>query len=190
MQSNRKTRLILIGGDIASGKSTFARKFSREHNLMCITKDRLKEILADQFGFKNRKENYELSKGSFQLIAYFVFQALDTKTPLVVESNFRQYELDEIEELARKYNGEIVSLVFVGEPIILYKRYLERIAEGNRHIAHQCVDFRNEEEFTQMINKMHEVRYPGKVKIVDNTYLDALNDMNLYNEIGDFLLKE
>jgi predicted kinase len=184
------SRLILIGGDIASGKSTFAHWFSKTYNIMCLTKDRTKEILADAFGFKNREENYHLSQVSFKLLYEAAKNALEAKTSLILESNFRQYELDLLKELADQYNAEITSLVFTGDPHVLYKRYLDRIAAGTRHIAHQSVDFKNEAEFAALIKKMHDVKYPGRVKILNNTYFDALGNKDVFKEVCIFLIGE
>ena len=50
-------RLILIFGDLASGKSTFADILSKRTGIPAIKKDRIKEILADTVGFETREEN-------------------------------------------------------------------------------------------------------------------------------------
>ena len=49
-------KLILITGDLATGKSTLAKKLSQNLKILSFTKDVLKEVLSDVIGFSNRQE--------------------------------------------------------------------------------------------------------------------------------------
>ena len=55
-------KIILIGGDLAAGKSTFAKLIEEKFNCLGIYKDNLKEILGDTIIVENRQEkkNYQL----------------------------------------------------------------------------------------------------------------------------------
>ena len=64
-------KLILIGGVLAGGKSTFSHILGKKFNIPVVNKDRLKEILGDNIPTKNREENKKLSKISFDLMMYF-----------------------------------------------------------------------------------------------------------------------
>ena len=46
-------KIILVGGVLAAGKSTYANILKERFNLTAITKDRLKEILGDNIYVKN-----------------------------------------------------------------------------------------------------------------------------------------
>lgn len=185
-----RTKIILVGGDLASGKSTFAHQFSARHQIICLTKDRIKEILADSFGFENRKENYHLSQTTFKLLYYSCERALESKVDVLLESNFRQYEVNEIEELVKKYNADLISVVFYGEPNELFRRYNERIKQGDRHIAHQSEEFNSVEEFKALLDKMHLVKFPGRVMYIDNTELKVFTDKNSIKSIDDFVFNK
>ena len=50
------SKLILFGGDLASGKSTYSNIIGEKFNITVINKDRLKEILGDIFIAENREE--------------------------------------------------------------------------------------------------------------------------------------
>ena len=50
-------KLLLITGDIATGKSTFANILSQRYNTNVFFKDSIKEVLGDTIGFSNREEN-------------------------------------------------------------------------------------------------------------------------------------
>ena len=69
-KGRNKKKLILISGDLAAGKSTFSNKLSSEYQILCINKDNIKEILGDNFPFKNREENYQLSVATFDIFKY------------------------------------------------------------------------------------------------------------------------
>ena len=72
-------KLILMGGDLASGKSTYSNIIGDKFNVLVINKDNLKEILGDTIIVNNREENKKLSVISFDLICYFLspFSAKD-----------------------------------------------------------------------------------------------------------------
>ena len=55
-------KLILIGGVLAGGKSTFSHIIGEKFCIPVVNKDRLKEILGDNIPTKNREENKKLSK--------------------------------------------------------------------------------------------------------------------------------
>ena len=54
-------KLLLITGDLATGKSTFANILSKRYDTNVFFKDSIKEVLGDTIGFANREENKKLS---------------------------------------------------------------------------------------------------------------------------------
>ena len=50
-------KLLLITGDLATGKSTFSNILSQRYKVNVFCKDSIKEVLGDTIGFKNREEN-------------------------------------------------------------------------------------------------------------------------------------
>lgn len=177
-----KRKIILIGGDLASGKSTYSRYISEKYNISLINKDILKEILGDYILTSNRKENKKLSVISFELIKYFIET---TKDNIIIESNFKSYEMDEL----KKYLGDndILSLHFIGDDKILHQRFLNRLEE-NRHIVHKSQDFTDISDFIATLTELRNVEYIGKVIKVNATlYEYAINDKQLEEEIINFL---
>ena len=55
-------KLLLITGDLACGKTTFAKLLSKRYDTNLYFKDSLKELLGDTIGFSNREENLKLSR--------------------------------------------------------------------------------------------------------------------------------
>ena len=46
-------KLLLVMGDLATGKSTFANVLSRRYDTSVFFKDSIKEVLGDTIGFSN-----------------------------------------------------------------------------------------------------------------------------------------
>ena len=61
-------KLLLITGDLACGKSTFAKALSKRYDTNLYFKDALKELLGDVIGFTNREENLKLSRGAVEVM--------------------------------------------------------------------------------------------------------------------------
>lgn len=131
-------KLIIITGDLAAGKSTLASSISEELNIPFITKDSLKEIACDVFGYHNRQENRLLSVSAVNSMIYFFSQMAKVGQDLIVEANFRGQELMEIKVLAEQYFYQVVLIVLTGEIHLLYQRFLDRLS--SRHIAHLSLD--------------------------------------------------
>ena len=176
-------KIILIGGDLASGKSTYSSFLAKELNLTLLNKDRLKEIAGDIFFASNREENKKLSVLAFDYIKYFI----ETSTcNLIIESNFKDYEMKELKKILK--NDDVLSLRFTGNNDLLHKRFLERL-NNNRHYVHKSQDFSKLEDFVATLDELRKVQYIGKVINiqVDDNYLTDNKELLL--EIKDFLAK-
>lgn len=178
-------KLIIIGGDLAAGKSTFSKRLTDELEIVSINKDTIKEILGDNFGFSNREENLKLSKCSFDLMLHMANIIMDSNNSFILESNFRQHELDKLVILAKEYKYEILSLVLEGDLHILHERFNKRI-NGDRHIVHKSQDLSKYEDFYNLSMNMRNVVFPGKVMKIDVTDFNTLYSNETILKIKDF----
>lgn len=87
-------KLLLVTGDLAAGKSTFADVLSKRYNTNVFSKDTIKEVLGDTIGFLNREENLKLSKATMELMIFFFSESVKLQKDLILESNFHTSELD------------------------------------------------------------------------------------------------
>lgn len=130
-------RLILITGDIASGKSHLADALSHRLNISVFEKDLIKEHFCDMYGYKTREENRELSVKAvnYMIDAFLRFASLNQD--IILEANFRHDELSRIKQIADENKYDVTLLVLRGELEFLYKRFLDRLP--TRHIAHKSM---------------------------------------------------
>ena len=131
-------KIILITGDLATGKSTFAHILSKRYGAPLFFKDKIKEILCDAIGFSSREENIKLSVATMNVMTYnFEVLALSDQD-LILEANFKSYEMKRIEKIAKEKGYDILTLVLTADMDIIYKRFVNRIENENRHPVHIC----------------------------------------------------
>ncbi len=176
-------KLILIGGDLAGGKSRYSNILGDKYNILVINKDRLKEIAGDNFFAKNREENKKLSVLAFDVMKYIIYKNKDT---LVLESNFKDYEMQELDKITKELNYDVLSLVFKGDDKVLHERFQKRLNE-NRHYVHKSEDFSDIKDFSKMLEGLRKVSYIGKKIFVNCTNFDYQEDKNLFLQIEEFL---
>ena len=181
-------KLILILGDLASGKSTTADILSKKHSIPSLKKDTVKEILGDTVGFNNREENLKLSRATFELLLHTFDRVSLTDGDLILESNFREAELDRLTALAEERGYEILSLLLTADTKILYKRYLERIDRG-RHPVHLTTDFDDYDGFVSYVLPQRQIPKRGELIKICADDFSYQTDMALMERIEDFLKK-
>ena len=81
-------KLLLIMGDLAAGKSTFAKLLSERYNTIVFSKDTIKEVLGDTIGFSDRQENLKLSGATMELMIFLFSEFGKLGKDLILESNF------------------------------------------------------------------------------------------------------
>ena len=180
--------LIIITGDLASGKSTLAASLSEALNITYLTKDSLKEIACDAIGYSKREENRQLSISAMNSMIYFFHQAALVGESLIIEANFRSEEILKIKEIADEYSYQVLMIRLMGDINLLYQRFLDRLS--TRHIAHRSLNLDYSiERFASYINEIRneDLLYPAFV--IDMSDLDedevvseALN--TIHTELG------
>ena len=145
------SKLLLIMGDLATGKSTFAKLLSHRYCVNMFGKDTMKEILGDTIGFSNREENLRLSKATMELMTFVFAEFAKLNKPLILESNFHTGELERLHEIAGEHGYEVLTLVLRGNVDILHQRYIHRMKNENRHPVHLSTTLDVYEDFKNYI---------------------------------------
>ena len=117
-------RLLILTVDVAAGKSTFAEILSKRYQTNVFYKDKIKEVLGDVIGFSNREENLKLSDAAVQLMIHTFEEFTKLEKSLILEANFHKRELQQLQDIAKTYDYEVMTLVLEADLHILYERYM------------------------------------------------------------------
>jgi len=181
------SKLLLIMGDLATGKSTFATILSQRYGVSMFGKDTIKEVLGDTIGFANREENLKLSKATMELMLFLFTEFEKLGKTLILESNFHTGELERLHELAKAQGYEILTIVLRGDAEILHKRYLHRMQHENRHPVHLSTTLDVYEEFKGYLEGTREEAIPGNHLEVSANDFTYQTDETLLEKIDIFM---
>ena len=112
-------KLLLIMGDLATGKSTFANILSKRYDTNVFFKDSIKEVLGDTIGFSNREENKKLSNATMELMFFLFSEFGKLNKNLILESNFHTEELEMLKKLGLGLGGSLENVVVFDKDKIL-----------------------------------------------------------------------
>lgn len=127
---------ILVNGPSATGKTTLARRISKETGLKLISKDELKEELVEKGYKKPTLGNWLYFDNASKQKLYEVLQtAIDNKTDVIIEADFRP---DQHEKLAKLLEPAVTKEIYCKcKPWTMLKRYRNRSKNGLRAKVHQ-----------------------------------------------------
>ena len=177
-------KLIIITGFLATMKTTISSRLSNDLKWICLNKDTLKEVLGDTIGYSNREENLKLSKATFQIMKMMMEKLLQAGIDVIIESNFKQPELLELQETLPISRDDVLTIFVEGNPRVIYERYKNR--QPSRHPVHKSIELMSYETFTaSMASYRPDDCFRTVVKIdttefSELTYRDMLEDIKLF----------
>lgn len=127
------SRLVIVGGAPATGKTTLARTLGASLGLPVITKDDFKEAIATPFATGDIAWSRQLGSAAYSALFTAAERILAAGQGLVLESNFRRGMAD---APLRALAGLATTVVIVCRTpdALRRKRYEERA--GTRHRVH------------------------------------------------------
>jgi len=182
-------KLLLITGDLATGKSTFANILSERYCALVLRKDSVKEVLGESIDFADRAENIKLSRAAVELMAYMFSENSAFGSNMILEANFRNMELEKLHAIAAQRNYDVLTLVLRGDDNILHARYLHRISHENRHPVHVSTGLDLLEDFKEYMGKLRMEPIPGQTLEIDANDFSYQSDSLILKKI-DFFMKD
>ena len=131
---------ILITGIPAAGKSTMAQFLSERLSIPMISKDKIKELLFDDVGFKSREEKVKLGIASMNIMYYMAEQLMQCNQPFILENNFENSSKDGLNTILERYSYKAITVTLTGDYQKIYERYVERNSCPDRHRGHVVND--------------------------------------------------
>ena len=145
-------------------------------------------VMPHYAGICDNDHNLKLSRATFEIMLHIFDRASIAGENIILESNFRESELDRLTALARQREYEILSLLLTADTEILYRRYLARIEKG-RHRVHLTTGFDDYEGFVSYVLPQRKAPQVGEIINICADDFSYQSDSSLYEKIESFLGK-
>ena len=125
--------VVVVSGAPATGKTTLARRLARDVDARLLSKDAIKEALADAIGLpRTVAESSQLGDAAYAALFALLRSTVEAGRAVVVEANFRRGRSED--ELSRALRGADLRQVHcTTAPERIEARYRDR---SDRHRAH------------------------------------------------------
>jgi predicted kinase len=129
--------LVIVSGPPASGKTTIGERLAGEIRLPLLTKDGIKELLADSLAVEGLEWSKKLGAASFELLFDLAKRLLTAGTSVIIEGNFDpEQSTDRFAAIVRDSGADVVQVICRADADELVERYKRRDASGKRHAIH------------------------------------------------------
>lgn len=132
--------LVIVSGAPAVGKTTLAAQVAGALRLPLLTRDELKEAIADTLGTpRDVAQSQRFGNAAYALLFLFTARLLDAGRGAVIESNFRRGRSeDELRPLVARADARLIHCA--ADAGTLTERYALRHRRGERHPVHLDAD--------------------------------------------------
>lgn len=179
-----KSKIFVITGLPASGKTTIGQKLAAHFQIPFISKDSIKELIFDSLGNSDREFSKKVGLAAYTLMYEFADELLKNGQSFILESNFKpQFDNKIFKEIKNKYCPEFIQILCWADGQILFERFKNRAESGNRHPGH--VDTNNLEEFKPVLlqGRSETLDLDGKLIEVETTDFTKVNIDKIIKEI-------
>lgn len=180
-------KIIVIGGYLASGKSTFALQLSKRINVPYLIKDTFKIALCENMEVACREESSLFSTVTFDAMMYVTERMLETGYPIILEGNFvpegikKVDEAKRIKELIKKYGYASLTFKFIGDTSVLHRRFIERENTPERGQVNTMGFVPSYDDFSKWCQNLAPFDIGGRTITIDTTDFSII-DYNKYME--------
>jgi len=179
--------VIYVLGLPASGKSTLAKKLSNELRLPLLSKDAIKVMLFDTYGWTDREGSMMAGRASYGIIDYILEEQLRVGNSVIVESTFSGNASPKFKKWQKDYNARYVQIYCYADAEVIRERFKKRILEDDRHVSRvegeaglQNLEAMIERGFTP-------IDIEGEIIKIDTTDFRRVNQAELAVRLGALL---
>lgn len=187
-------KIIIIGGYLASGKSTFALQLSEFLNVPYLIKDTFKIAVCKNVSVSNRNESSLFSLVTFDAMMYVSERMFEAGYPVIIEGNFVPAGVKKVDEagvirkLINEYGYDSLTFKFTGNTHVLYKRFVEREETAERDQVNKIGSDVAYDDFDKWCHNLDGFDAGGKIVPIDTTDFGAV-DFNYYFDIASQFIK-
>lgn len=188
-------KIIVISGYLAGGKSTFAKRLSKELNIPYLVKDTFKMDMCANIIVPSREESSRFSVVTFDAMMYVTERLMETGFPIIIEANFVPKGVKEVDEagvikaLIDKYSYQSLTYKFIGDTQVLWSRFNEREKLPERGIVNQLGGEIPYDIFETYCHNLDAFDVGGKIVVVETTDFAAV-DFDSYVETARVFINE
>jgi len=187
-------KIIIIAGYLASGKSTFALRLSKELNIPYFIKDTFKSAICTNIPITDRDESKRFSVATFDAITYVTERLMETGYPLIIEGNFemncdfKANEGNVLKTLIKKYEYQSLTYIFYGDTREMYNRFIDREKLPERGQANQILSELSYEDFDKWIKPLGDFTVGGKTIRIDTTNFNTVDFESHIETAREFII--
>lgn len=171
-------KLVLVGGSLATGKTTVSRTLADATGFARVSMDEIKEVFFDLFGYRDRAWSKEIGRIAFPVFQQMIELHLMRGESVVADATFLWLEdAHWIHALAEKYGAELVQIWLTADPRVTRERFVRRATSGERHPGHNDALEEVIAEFDERFFNKTFLPIPLRARqlIVDTTDIDAID---------------
>lgn len=133
-----KPFLIIVNGFPGAGKTTLAKRLSKDLRLPLLSRDGIYETLFDALDCRTHGSPPKLAPAAFAFLYSFAGTLLAAGQSMVIEGFFGRPELRSAEFLTLKqeHDYEPIQVMCRADGEVLLKRYYARMGSTERHAGH------------------------------------------------------
>ena len=182
---NMSKKIIIIEGYLASGKSTFALRLSKDIRVPCFVKDTFKIALCSNISVPDRSESSRFSTVTFDGMMYAAERLIEMCCLIIIEGNFVPFGVKKIDEAGRikelidKHKCSPLTFKFKGDTQVLYERFIEREKTPERGDVNRMNGDASYNDFKTWCENLDAFDVGGKTIEIDTTNFDNV-DFNGY----------
>ena len=157
-------QVLLICGNMCSGKTTLASALSQEFRIPLLSKDTFKETLFDSLGTSDRTWSRKVGAASMELLWQLTESLLSSGVSFALEANFNpQTHSPLLSKIFEAHPCQVFQICCTAPTAALIQRFHQRNTSGTRHLGHG--DSENAAEFLPLLqeNDSKSLKVPSRL---------------------------
>ena len=132
-----KKSIVLLAGYPGTGKSYLMDIIKKRYpQFVIVSPDEFKEMMWDRYGFANLKEKEECIEKAWKAYYEAMEKHMKQGVSMLSDYPFSIKQKDRIQELAERYDFQIITIRLIADLDVLYERQRKRDLDPTRHPGH------------------------------------------------------
>lgn len=179
-------KLIVVGGSLATGKSTISSALAQATGIARVSLDEIKEALFDVGGYRDRAWSKEIGRAAFPVFRHLIEMYLERGESVIADATFLWLDdANWLHEFSERYGAELVQVWLTADPRVAKERFIAR-SLTTRHPGHNDALEEVLEEFADRFFNKTFIPLPLRARtlVVDTTDIVAVD----HSSITSFVL--